>query len=109
MSDTLLESNFPTTLFHSGYRVSESNKLEVWQLLQLDSKITTRDLQNKLPIENAIRSISVRHCNRIRSEWGLNHSSGRPSKSSKPLENTAELISLDQISHQLEFIYFLIG
>ena len=95
MLDTLLESNFSTTLFQSGYRVSESNKLEVWQLLQLDSKITTRDLQSKLPIENAIRSISIRHCNRIRSEWGLNHSSGRPSKSSKPLENTAELISLD--------------
>ena len=32
MSDTLLESNFSTALFHSGYKVSESSKLEAWEL-----------------------------------------------------------------------------
>ena len=95
MSGELLELNFSTALFHSGYKVSESSKLEAWELLQLDPKITTRGLQSKLPQGNEIRSISVRHFNRIRLGWGLNHSSGRPYKSTNTSKNTAELINLD--------------
>lgn len=74
-----IDSHNLVPAFSSGQKkISDWSQMELWQILQTDSEITSRALQEHLSPANDISCITIRHINRIRARFSLSAPKGRP-------------------------------
>jgi hypothetical protein len=64
----------PTIEFTDGLKISAEQKALVWSLAMQSNSITSRTILEQADTV----SVTVRHLNRIRREWGFNRKKGRP-------------------------------
>ena len=68
----------PSPSFCAGYKLTELEKLHLWQWLQDDPGCPRRCLRERLLSGSPSREVSLRHLNRFRAGWGLSRGRGRP-------------------------------
>lgn len=86
----------PIPSFSSGYKLTEDQKLLLWNLLQEDSKISSIALLQRFEAISGGISVALRHLNRIRVDWGLPGKRGRPFGSTKiPSEVSGEVVYVE--------------
>ncbi len=68
----------PSPSFCAGYKLTELEKLQLWQWLQDDPGCPSRCLRERLLSYSPDREVSLRHLNRLRAGWGLSRGRGRP-------------------------------
>ena len=73
--------NPPT--FSSGWKLNVLNLLILWKICIQDPSRSSCSilLQYEVQLELGPNMITIRHLNRLRVEWGLNHQRGRPRSS----------------------------
>jgi hypothetical protein len=71
----LAEESSPA--FYAGRKLGEKEKALLWQWLQDDPECASRELQAKLAQAQPAVSESLRHLNRLRTQWRLNRSKDR--------------------------------
>jgi len=64
----------PTIEFSDGLKISAEQKVYVWSLAMHSTSITSRSILEQADTV----SVTVRHLNRIRREWGCSRKKGRP-------------------------------
>lgn len=84
----------PSPSFRAGRTLSEYEKLQVWQWLEEDAERPSRELQERLSVLGAGRSVSIRHLNRLRAGWGRSRCRGRPRRRCVVSGGEGELIPL---------------
>ncbi|MBF0236281.1 MAG: hypothetical protein HQM12_01130 [SAR324 cluster bacterium] len=78
MSEQQVKRNPHRPNFSSGYRISRSQKEQMWELLQEHDGLNSQELIRLLePVCGGI-CVSIRQINRIRASWLLNGHRGRP-------------------------------
>ena len=70
-----IPKNIP--IFYSGYKIPQSKKSDLWQLMKSNPDIPTSALLKLISFEKK-QIITVRHLNRIRASWGFSRKPGRP-------------------------------
>ncbi len=74
----IVEDNIITPAFEDGTKLTAEQKLQLWTLVLADPTVSSRAILEQITSIN----ITIRHFNRLRREWGLNRSKGRPRKPS---------------------------
>ena len=90
-----IDSHNLVPAFSSGQKISDWSQMELWQILQTDSEITSRALQERLSPANDISCITIRHINRIRARFSLSAPKGRPKGKLNTKNSSAEIIKID--------------
>ena len=84
----------PSPSFCAGYKLTEVEKLRLWQWLQDDPECPSRCLRERLLLSSPSREVSLRHLNRLRAGWGLSRGRGRPRQHAPAASGPGELIEL---------------
>ncbi len=75
-STDIVENNTVTPSFKDGTKLTAEQKLYLWTLVIADPTVPSSAI-----LEQAVSiNITIRHLNRLRREWGLSRSKGRPRK-----------------------------
>ena len=75
--------------FEAGRKLGKQEKRLLWQWLQADPGCPSRDLQAKLAQVPPGVSVSLRQLNRLRVQWQLSRSKGRPRQGEAPSSTPA--------------------
>ena len=79
-------------VFYDGQKLNAHQKMMIWEVIKKYQTIPSNQLIKELNQKGAKVTVSLRHINRLRVEWRLSRSKGRPSKESKSV-NIVELKS----------------
>ncbi len=76
-SAEIIENKSDAPNFEDGTKLAAEQKLCLWNLIRSDPTVpSSRILKQDVSID-----ITIRHLNRLRTEWGFSRSKGRPRKS----------------------------
>ena len=92
--DSFAERSRPP--FEAGRKLSEIDKAILWKLLNEDPECPSRKLLAKVAQRQGLVPVSVRHLNRLRVQWTLNRSKGRPRHAAGclPVASGAEVVRI---------------
>ncbi len=76
-SDEIIDNRSDAPNFEDGTKLTAEQKLCLWDLIRSDPNVPSSGILNQA----VSIDITIRHLNRLRTEWGLSRPKGRPRKS----------------------------
>lgn len=86
---------FPRPPFSSGHKLTGDQKDLLWNLLQGDQEISSTELLQRFEAISGGLSVTLRHINRIRANWGFSGKQGRPLGKKIPSEVSGEVVYVE--------------